>query len=341
MAWKVTLERGSIRLPQIGWWLDAHFSTDRSFVSHAHFDHLAAHREVLLSEVTCHLMRARLKGRRNEIALPFGVPWRDGDRADFTLVPAGHIFGSAQALIESGDGRLLYTGDFKLRRSLAAEACEAPRADVLIMETTFGKPRYCFPPTEEILGQIAEFCVTAVAQDAVPILFGYSLGKAQEILAGLARAKLPVMLHTQAWRMTKIYESLGMVFPPHKEFDADTCAGHAIIASPQTSAASWLERIPSRRTATITGWALDSGARYRSRTDAAFPLSDHAGYDDLLAFVERVQPKLVHTTHGFAEEFAADLRGRGIEAWPLGAPHQLELPLGTVGAPAPGLNEPG
>jgi Cft2 family RNA processing exonuclease len=79
------------------------------------------------------------------------------------------------------------------------------------------------------------------------------------------------------------------------------------------------------RTAVITGWALDPGAIYRHRCTAAFPLSDHADYPSLLQFVERVQPKRVFTVHGFAQEFAATLRQRGIDALALGQPNQLDL----------------
>ena len=77
----------------------------------------------------------------------------------------------------------------------------------------------------------------------------------------------------------------------------------------------------------ITGWALDPGAIHRYRCDAAFPLSDHADFNDLLRFVELVQPRLVYTVHGFAREFATTLRARGVEAWALGAANQLEFPL--------------
>ena len=77
----------------------------------------------------------------------------------------------------------------------------------------------------------------------------------------------------------------------------------------------------------ITGWALDPGARFRYRCDAAFPLSDHADFADLLRFVELVNPKKVLTVHGFAEDFARTLRQRGIEAWALGRDNQLDLSL--------------
>ena len=80
----------------------------------------------------------------------------------------------------------------------------------------------------------------------------------------------------------------------------------------------------------ISGWAVDPGAIYRYQVDAAFPLSDHADYPDLLRYVELVQPKRVLTLHGFAAEFARDLRERGIEAWALSEENQLELTLKTT-----------
>jgi Cft2 family RNA processing exonuclease len=54
-------------------------------------------------------------------------------------------------------------------------------------------------------------------------------------------------------------------------------------------------------------------------------LSDHADFDDLLRFVDRVRPRQVYTVHGFAREFAATLRARGIDALALGCANQLEL----------------
>ena len=87
--------------------------------------------------------------------------------------------------------------------------------------------------------------------------------------------------------------------------------------------------MPRRRTAVVTGWAMDPGSIYRYQCDAAFPLSDHADYPDLLRFVEAVKPRQVYTLHGFAREFAATLRARGIDALALGQPNQLELPVPT------------
>ena len=139
--------RGGVLLPQLGLWLDPQerqIGRERVFVSHAHSDHTGRHREVILTEPTARLMQARLGGRRIEHRLRFG------ERREFahddlpfhlTLLPAGHILGSAMAFVEVGGKSLLYTGDFKLKPGLTAEPCAPCRADILIMETTFGRPK--------------------------------------------------------------------------------------------------------------------------------------------------------------------------------------------------------
>ncbi len=327
MSWEIKFNNG-IYLPQLDWWLDAHLPVERSFVSHAHSDHTALHREILCSAGTARLMHARLPGERIEHILPFGQTEQFTPDTAVTLHPAGHIFGSAQALLDHpSHGTLLYTGDFKLRLGLSAEPCATPHADTLIMETTFGRPHYVFPPTEKVLRDIAHFCHETLSDGGTPVLFGYSLGKSQELLTGLAAANLPVMLHPQTLKLTRIYEELGHTFPPYRDFNHAELAGHVVICPPQTRDSHFVRNIPRRRTAVITGWAIDPGAIYRYQCDAAFPLSDHADFPDLLRFVEAVKPKRVLTVHGFTTDFARTLRDRGIEAWALGQDNQLELDI--------------
>ena len=326
MTWDVQLRKG-VWLPQIGWWLDAQTRTPRSFVSHAHSDHIARHEEVLCSPATARLLHARLPGRRKETVLPFGKPHELLPGVTAVLHPAGHILGSSQIHLTAEHGTLLYTGDFKLRPSLAAEPCASPRADVLIMETTFGLPRYVFPPEAEVITGIIDFCRQAIADGATPVLLCYSLGKSQEVLRALAPAGLPVMLHEQTLFLTRIHEQLGVNFPPYREFDAKEVGGHIVICPPQPGRSGLLSRIPSPRTAVITGWAIDPGEIYRYQCHAAFPLSDHADFNDLVRFVELVQPRRVLTLHGFAREFARTLRERGWDALALGQGNQLEFSL--------------
>lgn len=181
----IHFHNGGVHLPNLGLWLDAHepkLGAERVFISHAHSDHTAPHREVIVSEPTSKLMFARMGGVRQEHVLGFGeaatYEW-NGTGFSITLFPAGHIFGSAMSLIEAGGQSLLYTGDFKLRPSLSAEPCEPHLADILIMETTYGRPIYQFPPTETVFQSILRFCKEALDNEETPVLLGYSLGKSQ------------------------------------------------------------------------------------------------------------------------------------------------------------------
>ncbi len=317
-------------LPAHDLWLDPQRDQDFAFVSHAHADHIGRHREVILSANTARLMRARLSGERIEHPLEWNSPatFRGGT---VHLLPAGHIYGSAQFHYETDAGSLLYTGDFKLRPGKSAEPTQWRNADTLIMETTFGLPRYVFPPADGILEDIRKFCIEALEEGDVPILLGYSLGKAQEILACLQPLGVPVMLHGAVYRMTRLYGEMMGHFPEFERYDAAAVQGKILICPPSANRSIMLKKIKNRRVAMLSGWALTPGAIHRYQCDAVFPLSDHADYPDLLRYVELVQPKRVLTLHGYAGEFAADLRARGIEAWSLTGHNQLELSIALGG----------
>ena len=323
----VRFHRG-VELPDHALWLDPWESKPFAFVSHAHSDHIGNHSETILSAPTARLMRARLAGRRVEHVMEFGVPGNVRGM-QVTLLPAGHIFGSAQFFLEKDGDSLLYTGDFKLRPGLSAERTEWRQADTLIMETTFGLPKYRFPPTEQVMAELVRFCAECLEEAHTPVLLGYSLGKAQEILCALMCAGMTPMLHGSVYKMTEIYREMQPGFPcDYVKYEAGKMEGKVLVCPPSAARTAMVARIKNRRTAVLTGWAVEPGAKFRYGSDAAFPLSDHADYDDLVRYVELVRPKRVLTLHGFASEFAADLRRRGVEAWALTGENQLELQLG-------------
>jgi DNA ligase 1 len=322
---EVRYERG-VYLPEQDLWLDPWDAKRFAFISHAHSDHIAPHEEIILSERTSRLLQHRMPGRHTEHVLPFGEK-RTVHGLDLMLLPAGHVFGSAQCFLFVGDETLLYTGDFKLRPGKSAERAQWRHADTLIMETTFGVPRYRFPPTEQVIDQIVAFCSETIEAAEVAVLLGYSLGKAQEILCSLDGAGLTPMLHGSVYRMTRIYEQFGQSFCKYVRYNANDIAGKVLICPPSANHSRMLERIPHKRVAMISGWAVDPNAVYRYGLDAAFPLSDHADYDDLIRYVGLVRPRRVFTLHGFAAEFASDLRVRGVEAWALSEENQMEFAL--------------
>ncbi|MSQ32895.1 MAG: hypothetical protein EXR60_00515 [Dehalococcoidia bacterium] len=156
-------------------------------------------------------------------------------------------------------------------------------------------------------------------------LLGYSLGKGPELLASLAGAGFDIALHDSLYAHVQLYQEMGVRFPPHRIYQAGEEAGRVLIFPPSIRRAALRDRIPSAATAYVSGWAVDWGTSRRLGVDAAFPLSDHADYADLIAYVERVRPQEVYTVHGFAQELARDLRLRGWNARALKSGQQLRL----------------
>lgn len=317
-----------LQIPEADIWLDPPQRKQWALVSHAHSDHFARHEFTVCSPPTAALIHARYGGSQKRMmhAVEFGHVV-EREKFSIRLHPAGHILGSAMVhLTRNQDGAtLLYTGDFKLRDSLTCERAEPVRADTLVMESTFGLPRFKFPPREEVIAAVHRFVFETLNVGRVPVLLGYALGKAQEILALLDGIGVPLMAHESIVKMGAVYREFGRVLPKHELLNPERAGGHVVIAPPQMAKSLGAKMLC--RTAILSGWALEKSARYRYGVDEAFPLSDHADYDELLQLIERVRPRVVYTVHGFTTEFAADLRRRGIEAWSLVGNDQLELRL--------------
>lgn len=325
--------RKGIYLPEADLWLDPHFGVERAFISHAHSDHVARHRTTFCSELTLELMRARYGVKADSTFHP--LPMRqifEWEGWQMRIFPAGHIVGSAMLhLTRLNDGAtLLYTGDYKLRQGLSSERCELLPADTLIMETTFGLPQFHFPPTAETVRAMLRWVRETLDEGGIPVLLGYSLGKAQEILCALGEAGLPVMVHKSILEMTEVVAPLLGRLPSYRLFDPAEARGHVLLFPPSGARSLAIRKLKVCRTAMLSGWAMQSGAKYRYQVDEVFPLSDHADYPELLETVATVKPRRVYLVHGYTQEFAADLRARGYEAWTLERADQMEMSLGLA-----------
>ena len=326
----ISLEtRHGLYLPELDLWLDPGRKKENAFVSHAHADHFARHQNILCSRPTAHILRARYNVARERLRPhPFHELLTIGG-FQLQLLPAGHIFGSAMLHVtRTADGAsLLYTGDFKVRRSLTSEEPVFRHADTLVMETTFGNPSWVFPPETEHSGSILNFVNESMEAGRVPALLAYSLGKAQEAFAILDQARIPVVQHPAVAKMTTACREAGCGLSEPIPFQSTVPEGHALLCPPNAIRADPYAAIKNLRTAMLSGWALDPSAIYRFGVDVAFPLSDHADFPGLLEAVKRVDPQRVLTVHGYTREFAAELRRQNYDAWSIDGGDQLEMNL--------------
>lgn len=309
----------------------------RGFISHAHADHIGTHELALCTPATARLYQHRRGTHRRTLALPFREPVEFGGMR-LTTFPAGHCLGSAMLLAEgllaentSGSGQsLLYTGDFKLGPSATAQQAELPRADILVIESTFGRPKYRLPPREEIAGQLVELVRRTLAAEQTPVLHLYPLGKGQEISRLLTLAGIPVLQHPTTYAVSEVYRQCGIDLGDVRPYDnkalqqGNVPPGHAVVTVPRGMHKFRLRGIRRPVSIAVTGWAIDSSAKYRYGVDHALPLSDHADYDELLETVERVGAKEIYCTHG-PREFVDHLRKAGYNAMPVTGSYQRRM----------------
>ena len=298
----------------------------RGFISHAHADHMGPHELAFATPATCKLYRSRMGGHREVQPMPFDEFIEMG-QVRLAALPAGHILGAAMLFAEDQKQSLLYTGDFRLRESLTAGQAALRKADVLVMETTFGQPKYRFPPRSEMWERLVDCIESAWKEDRTPIIRAYSLGKSQEVTRALTDRGMRVMQHPKTFAISQIYEQFGCSLGDVREFNGDECRDGAfvIVTPPKGQRGGYLE-LPARRLEiAVTGWALDPRTKYRLSVDEAIPLSDHADFDELLECVERVEPRRIYCTHG-DESFCNHLNEIGHDARILGAEtHQKRL----------------
>lgn len=285
---------------------------DYTFVSHAHIDHLhspSRGERVIASEATRELAAARGFDLGDTTESVEGVE----------LLDSGHILGSRAVRIED---EVYYTGDASGRERAFLAKCRTRSARILIMETTYGSPEYVFPQTAKLVKEVNGIIGEAYDRGKPVVLMGYPLGKAQ-LLSYFFSAWEPLYFHESVAKMNQIHVRHGIPLKSGKRFDPaegiDTLPqGPWVMVSPMSSGRSRLmSHLKKKHGAVLvafSGWALGRGYRYMLAADYAFPLSDHCDYPELMRLVQDVSPEVVYTTHGFAAEFARDLRNVGFSA---------------------------
>ena len=288
----------------------------RAVITHGHADHArAGHGAVLATRETLDIMAERygLGFAETQEAAAYGQPV-NRDEVEVTLVPAGHVLGSAQAVVRWKGLTMVVSGDYKRRRDPTCAPFEPVPCDVFITEATFGLPVFRHPPAADEIARL----LRSVAQfpERSHLVGAYALGKAQRIIRLLREAgwDQPIYVHGALERLNALYERHGIDLGPLEPATSarkHDFAGQIVLAPPSATQDRWSRRFPDPVTAFASGW-MQVRARARQRgVELPLVISDHADWDELTATVDEIRPGELWVTHGREEALArwAELHG--------------------------------
>jgi putative mRNA 3-end processing factor len=281
----------------------------RAVITHGHSDHArAGHGAVLATEATLDIMGERYGVGFAEAmqAATYGerVP---RDDVEVTLVPAGHVLGSAQVVVRWKGLTMVVSGDYKRRRDPTCAGFEAVPCDVFITEATFGLPVFRHPPDKDEIARL----LRSVAQfpERCHLVGAYALGKAQRIIRLLREAGWDetIYVHGALERLNALYEKHGVALgplAPATTANKTEFAGQIVIAPPSALQDRWSRRFPDPVPVFASGW-MRVRARARQRgVELPLVISDHADWDELTTTVDELRPGELWITHGREEALA-------------------------------------
>lgn len=286
-------------------WIDPARPVARALITHGHADHArGGHGRTFATAETLAIMKLRYATEDGAHAVQYAerVPLAGGVHA--TWLPAGHVLGSAQILLEHAGERIVVTGDYKRRPDPTCAPFQVTPCDVLITEATFGLPVFRHPPVEE---EVAKLLAALKAHPERCVLVGaYALGKAQRVIAELRRAghHEPIYLHGAMERMCRLYEELGVplgdlrLVSDVKKTELEGCI---VICPPSALNDRWSRRLPEPITAMASGWMRVRQRARQRNVELPLVISDHADWDELTQTVTDVDPQQTWITHGREE----------------------------------------
>jgi putative mRNA 3-end processing factor len=302
-------------------YIDPWQPVDRAVVTHAHGDHARpGSRAYLTTRDGERVLRTRMGAYANIQAVAYGAPVViNGVRV--SLHPAGHILGSAQVRVEYNGEVAVVSGDYKTEQDATCARFEPQRCHTFVTESTFGLPIYHWQPQAVIFDQINAWWRANREDGKCTILYGYALGKAQRLLAGIDPTIGPIYAHGAVQRLNDDYRASGVPLPPTTYVaDAPTPRGKAdwagalVIAPPSAHGTPWMRKFGAVGTAFASGWMQIRGKRRQRAVDRGFVLSDHADWAGLMDAIRATGAEQIWVTHGYTAVVVRWLIEQGYDA---------------------------
>lgn len=303
--------------------IDPWGAVPRALITHAHGDHARPGCDAYLcAERSVRVLRRRLSAGVSIDSLPYGTPRRIGG-VTVSFHPAGHVLGSAQIRLETPHGTWVVAGDYKRAADPTCEPFEPVACDTFITESTFGLPIYRWDSTADVIADIQAWWNQNGAAGRTSVLFCYTLGKAQRLLAELARVTdRPVYIHGMMAGMIESYREEGIEMLPVKPVieeggkrrSARSFAGELVLAPLSARGTPWMRRLGDVSDGFASGLMRVRGVRRQRAFDRGFVLSDHADWPALINTVRETGASRILATHGHAEPLARHLRALGYES---------------------------
>jgi putative mRNA 3-end processing factor len=294
---------------------------DRAVITHAHGDHLRAGSQAYLCAAAgLGVVRHRLGADAPVQGVAYGEPV-DMSGVRVSLHPAGHILGSAQVRLEHRGEVWVASGDYKRAPDPTCAPFEPQRCHTFITEATFALPLFRWDAPAVTVAEICAWWDERRAAGRPAVIFAYALGKAQRVLAELARrTDRTVFIHGALVDPTDAYRESGVTLPPIQRATGAargaSFAGELVVAPLSARGTTWMRRFGDHSSAFASGWMRIRGARRRRGYDRGFALSDHADWDALLQTVDETGAARVFVTHGYTHQLARFLGERGVDAQP-------------------------
>jgi putative mRNA 3-end processing factor len=299
-------------------YIDPWAGVPRAVITHAHGDHARiGSASYLCSADTAPLLRRRFGIETSIESLPYGQPLTLG-AVTVSFHPAGHILGSAQVRIAGRDGVWVVAGDYKRAADPTCAAFEPLTCDTFITESTFGLPIYTWDPTAAVIDEMLSWWTRNRERELTSILFCYTLGKAQRVLAELATVTdRPVYVHGMMSSMIGAYHERGVrMLPTRLLLDrprGTSFAGELVLAPLSARGTPWMRRLGRLSDGFVSGLMRVRGVRRQRAFDRGFVLSDHADWPALLSTIGETGAARVLASHGHAEALSRFLQSQGVQ----------------------------